>query len=322
MSQSVLVLIGLAVFGIVLSALYSGLETGIYTLNRIRLTLRVARHERSAVLLRRELHRPARLLSVLLIGTNAANYLGSYALAELLSEAGLESWRLIVVSALIVTPVLFVFGETLPKELFRTHSDHWTYGFAPALVTTRWLLTITLLLPAIQLITAPLRRGQEVVTARERIGRLIKEGVGAGVLSVAQTTLADRALAMRGRRIEPLLIPWTTVVTLSADADRETREAILSGRNFSRLPVVDAKGCVVGIVSWIDAILDPQKPTRELMRKPLVLAPGTSALQALSTMRQEHRRIAVIADSPDALPIGIVTLKDLVEPLTGELGAW
>jgi CBS domain containing-hemolysin-like protein len=318
----VLVLIVLALVGIVLSALYSGLETGVYTINRIRLTLRVARGERHALLLRREMRRPARLLSVLLIGTNAANYLGSFALAELLDEAGLTGWTLIVFSALIVTPILFVFAETLPKELFRTHSDLWTYAFAPAFLVTRWLLTVTLLLPIVQLITRPLRRAREDLTARERIGRLIKEGVGAGVISVAQTTLADRALAMRERRIGPLLIPWATVVTLDVDADRDAREAILGDRNFSRVPIVDASDRVVGIVSWIDVILDPQKPTSELMHDPLVLPPDTGALEALSKMRDENRRIAVIAASEDAKPIGIVTLKDLVEPLTGELEAW
>ncbi len=113
----------LALVGLLLSALFSGLETGLYTLNPVRLTVRAAHGDPSAVRLRQELARQNRMLSTLLIGTNAASYLCSYALAVLLHGAGLKDWALIGWEAVILTPLLFVFAETLPKDLFRTHTD-------------------------------------------------------------------------------------------------------------------------------------------------------------------------------------------------------
>ena len=111
----------LRLVGLVLSGLFSGIETGIYTLNRVRLAVRVARADGAALRLQRELDRPGRTLSTILIGTNASSYLASFGLAEMLRHGlGIEGdWALIAVEAVLLTPLLFIFAETLPKALFR-----------------------------------------------------------------------------------------------------------------------------------------------------------------------------------------------------------
>jgi len=313
--------------GFLLSALFSGLETGLYTLNRVRLTVQAARREPAALRLRRELGRLSRTLSVLLLGTNAANYLGSYALAELLHGAGLSDWTLIALEAAVFAPLLFVFAETLPKELFRRHTDHWTYWLSAVIPISRWTFALTLLLPSVQFFAALLSRlagahDTRATTARQRVSRMIKEGVGAGVLSESQTTLADRALTMRERTVAGVMVPWREVVSLPVDADRTTREALMRRRNFTRLPVVDHGGRVIGIISWIDAMLHREEPTGRLLHEPVSFTPRTRLLEAILTMRQEQQAMAIVLAPHTGRPIGLLTLKDLVEPLTGELAAW
>ncbi len=63
----------LSLIGIVLSAVFSGLETGIYTINRVRLIVRASRNDRRAVRLQDEIEHPNRLLTTLLLGNNIAN---------------------------------------------------------------------------------------------------------------------------------------------------------------------------------------------------------------------------------------------------------
>nr|MBC8202132.1 DUF21 domain-containing protein [Planctomycetota bacterium] len=70
--------IGVTVLGVLLSALYSGLETGLYTINKIRLDVRALSNVASAKRLLEILDRPARMLAVLLVCNNIANYLASY----------------------------------------------------------------------------------------------------------------------------------------------------------------------------------------------------------------------------------------------------
>ncbi len=318
----------LALIGVVLSALFSGAETGVYTLNRVRLAVRAARGERAAVRLRAEMADQNRLLAMLLVGTNTSSYLASYALAAILHhEYGLDDWTLIAVEVAIFTPLLFVFAETLPKDLFRTHTDDWTYRLAGVLRGARWVFVACGLLPIVKVAGALISRllggtPEGAASARQHISQLIKEGVGVGVLSESQTTIADRALAMRGRTVGSEMIPWSRVLRLPIDAGHSAREALVRDRNITRVPVVDGEGRAVGILSLLDALLEPEKPTAQLMREPLTFPPEAPVRDALRSMRSRRYAMAIIADAPGSRPLGMVTLKDLVEPITGELAAW
>ena len=227
---------------------------------------------------------------------------------------------------MLFTPLLFVFAETLPKELFRMRADRWMYPLMPLIQLTRWVTTLTLLLPGLHASSRAVSRmagrsDRDVATARSRMSQLLKEGVSSGVLSMAQTTLADRVLALRDQQVRTVMLPWRAVWTVAIDDDLETRTQRVAARHFTRLPVVQRDGTVVGIVSWIDALLHRDRPTVAIMQPPLTLSPDMRLVEAMTLLRHEHRAMAIVVD-PTQRPIGIVTLKDLVEPLTGELAAW
>jgi CBS domain containing-hemolysin-like protein len=313
--------------GICLSALFSGLETGLYTINRVRIVVRANRGEGAARRLQDEIRKPNRLLSTLLLGNNVANYMGTFGVAVILEGMGLTAGLAIGINAGLLIPLLFIFGETLPKDLFRTHTDRWTYALSGVLTLCRWIFTCTGLLAVVQLTGRLAGRfiGAEpeaAATARQRISRLIKEGVGTGVLSEAQATLADRALAMRERTVATEMIPWSNVLTLPVAADARQRETFMMDRQFTRMPVVDDSGRVAGILSSIDALLEPDQPTVGLVSKPMTIATSTPLREALRSMRQNRQAMAIAVDPDTGQPRGLVTLKDLVEPMTGELAAW
>jgi CBS domain containing-hemolysin-like protein len=325
--ESILLYVILTLIGFVLSALFSGMETGLYTINRVRLAVRADQGERNALRLRRELSKLGRALSVLLIGNNGANYLGSFGLAALLAGFGFRDWPVIGLPALLVTPLLFIFGETLPKDLFRTHTDHWTYWLSPALTFFRWLFLVTGLLPIVQLVGSGLhlairRDVSAEVTARQRVSQMIREGVGAGVISEAQTTLADRALSMRGRTVRSEMVPWANVVAVPVNASRRDRETLMRLYNYTRMPVIDRNGRVVGLLSTMEAVFAADTPTSELVLPAQTFDPSTPVYEALRVMRAERRKMAVVIDPATKRPLGLVTLKDLVEPLTGALAVW
>ena len=102
-----------AFIGIVISALCSGLETGIYILNRVRLVVRAGRGQKRALILEREFERPSRLLTTLLVGTNAGNYFGSLGIAGILNLLAFNTAAAVAINALILIPVFFVFAPWL-----------------------------------------------------------------------------------------------------------------------------------------------------------------------------------------------------------------
>ncbi len=327
----IIIYVALMILGIILSALWSGLETGMYVLNPVRLAVKAAHQNPRAVAIRKELMHPARLLAALLIATNASSYLASYSIAQLLTGLDLKGWSLIIIETAIFTPLLFIFAETLPKDLFRTHSDVWTYRLARVVVIVRWLLTISLLLPIIQGLAqlAGLvfnTNADETATARQRVLQLIREGIAVGVISENQTTLADRMLTLRERLVRDEMIPWSGVTTVSMDDPLPTRLAWIAARHHTRFPVVDDSGQPIGVLSMLDALLKPNTPTSELIQPSFECPADMSVPEALAQMRAHRQALAIVTDASEdgngRQAIGIVTLKDLVEPLTGELHAW
>ncbi|MDG2053221.1 MAG: CNNM domain-containing protein [Phycisphaerales bacterium] len=329
----IIIYLALMILGIILSALWSGLETGMYVLNPVRLAVKAAHNDPRAVAIRRELMQPARLLAALLIATNASSYLASYSIAKLLTGFELSGWGLIIIETAIFTPTLFIFAETLPKDLFRTHSDVWTYRLARTVHILRWVLTITLLLPTIQCIAhlAGLilkANSNDNETARQRVLQLIREGIAVGVVSEAQTTLADRMLTLRERRVRDEMVPWAGVATVSLEDPLPTRLAWVAARHHTRFPVVDQSGRAVGVLSMLEALLEPNTATQELIQPAFECPADMSVTEALASMRVNRQALAIVTDpkvnkdDSGNNVVGIVTLKDLVEPLTGELHAW
>ncbi len=325
MTTDALILYGtLAVLGIGLSALYSGMETGLYTMNRVRLALRRNEGDARAMRLGRLIDRPTRMLAVILLGTNIANATGTSAAAVLLEHSGLSGGWVVVVNTLVLVPVLLLLAEILPKDLFRLHGDRWCYACSAPMTITRHLLTVIGIVPLVELVGRCAAHvmgsaGSASISARHRMSDLLKEGAGSGVLSAVQTALLDRTLELRHRTVGDEMITWSSVRTISADASADTRAAALASP-WTRLPVVDTDGAVLGVVSVIDLGLSPDQAVRSLLQEAERFEVSTSVPEALTRLRHSGKPLGVV--QRDGRPVGLVTMKDLVETLTGELVAW
>lgn len=336
----------LAIGGTVLAGLAAGAEMGAYSVNKVRLSILSApplpgapestRH-RLARTLSGELERPARLLATILIAYNLFSSAAALGTTELLIAGGYNEGQIILLNTLLIGPILFVIADTMPKELFRALADRLMYAIAPGLRLFRILLTLSGVLPLVQAVAALAERmiptrtidkgaaATDVVTAaRQRISELLKEGASHGVISESQVTLLDRAFGLRSTRVADEMVPWASCITLPENADRTRILATLSAHTCSRFPVIAAKGHAagtpIGTVDFLELIADPDAPLASRIRPTVHLAPDMPVREALVTMKTAGVRLAIVSDK--GKPVGIVTAKDLVEPLIGELHAW
>ncbi|MEX0653034.1 MAG: CNNM domain-containing protein [Phycisphaeraceae bacterium] len=316
--------------GFVFSAIYSGLETGAYSLNRVRLQIFAHQHQRSASLLRRMVDDPVGLLTTLLIGNNIANYMGTAGLAVILEGTGFNEWQAILLNTLIVTPILFVFGETLPKDLFSVYADRLMYRLAWLLEGSRWLYTYTGLVPLIALVTRAVmaglgQKGQvRPFHPRRQVQALVREGVGYGLLSDDQSAIAERVLGLASRKVADEMVPWEEVITVRLDDEPAVLWTLADRTSRSRFPVVDEGGKAVGEINLTDALLhapDTCPPIRELMRPPLVVRASLPLRRGLAELQRHKSALAVVTDDAGRT-VGIITIKDCVEAITGELASW
>ena len=320
-----------ALLGMAGSALFSGLETGCYTINRVRLHARAHDPKSNAAVLERLIAQPNRLLGTLLVGNNMVNYLASMAVAALLTGAGYTDWMQVGVSALILTPLLFVFGEVLPKDLFRSYADVLAPPFARPL---RWLgivLTITGVLPIISLVSSGLRRklGDTRESARTMhphrfVSNMMRESASEGVITVYQSNMIDRVLATRKTPVADVMIPWKKATSVRTNQPAEALWALADRVPYARVPALDTTGEPVGVIDLTDALrYDPADcpPLDTLVEPAAEVSSDTNLREALQHLQRARVPVAFVVDDAGK-PVGLVTAKDLVEPIVGDLDVW
>ena len=117
------------------------------------------------------------------------------------------------------------------------------------------------------------------------------------------------------------MVPWTRVSCIGMNVPLTHRSDAIRNAIHTRLPVVDEHGLVEGVLPVLNALLNPETSTKELLVTPLFLTPETPVRDALQQLRKSGVAMAIVTGA-NKKPAGIVTLKDLVEPIVGELGAW
>jgi CBS domain containing-hemolysin-like protein len=297
----------------------------------VRLDLMAHQRQPRAVTLNRLVANPNRLLGTLLIGNNVANYASSLGITALLTAAGFGDAGIIVVTALILTPLLFVFGEVLPKDLFQNYTDRITYRFATFLKWNQRLVVGCGLLPLIDVTNALLsrrfghgRRAQLRVHPRRVVTQLMKEGVGEGLISPYQSDMIDRVLHPTESTVFDAMVPWSAVQTIGAYVPPEAVWAAANRTAHARLPMIDRHGRPTGVLQVFDVLLhEPQHcpPIATLARPAPRLTPRQTLADGLAALRTAGSAMGIVQDD-SGRPMGIVTAKDLVEPITGDLEVW
>ncbi len=321
---------------IALSGLFSGCETGLYCVNQTRLRLAAHRGTPEAKGLQGLFADRAGVLFTTLLGTNLANYLAPACLTVVFLEtlsaesSAVREHRAELYTTLILTPVVFIFGEVVPKNLFQRSADQLMHRVSGALRLTHALFKLTGLVWLQRRISEfTIRRLNRQPTSgsalhtRLDIYQMLREGAAEGALSLTQSAILERVHRLESVRVRTVMVPWNRVQMLPAEATRDQIESLIRQSRHSRLPVYrDDRRNIVGVVHIIDVLTSPpEKPLGELMRRPIELDADVQVAGALLTLQRECRRMAIIVNS-EGRCLGILTVKDLVEEIIGELAAW
>lgn len=322
--------------GILGTACFAGMETAIYSMSRLRLILRTSDQDVDAHRLSRETENASRLLSTLLIGTNACTFIASFGFTGLLTEVfSLSENVAITLEVVVLTFILFIFSETVPKEISRSYADVIVYRASSWLRMVRKLMTICGLLPFVLFTTGMLTRlfcrkeSDSLVSQRAMIAGLVHEGVEHGTITTRQTALLERALNMQYISVKDRLTPWARVSKLNTETEYKdiiSQRAKFIHRNY---PVVNKSGKVLGVANLYDILCagsdedkhaaEPSRAVRVSMRLPVYVLSTMNVHKALRYMQQKGAKLAIVTEvKNDKKPVGIVTINDLVETLLGD----
>jgi putative hemolysin len=316
---------------VALSGLYSGWETGVYSLDRLRLRVASEQREPAALRLEELVRRPEDLVIATLVGTNLADYVATACTAALLLNAAVAEGLAEVYATAIATPLILVFGSFLPKDWFRRESNRLLTALSRPLWLWLRLVQLTGIVWALRKLTRALIRWidptrTEVegdLLSRARTLHLLREGAARGALTHVQRDLIERVLNLSAVRVANVMIPRSRAATVSADIPRDEFLRVARMCHFSRLPVYrgDARR-IVGVVNVYDVLTDPDaKPVAEHLRPPVTLAEHVTVSAALLKLQRTRQAMAIVVDRADHC-VGVLTLKDLVEEVVGDLEVW
>ncbi len=326
----------LAVICMALTAMFSGAEIGMYSLSRVRLRLRMHRKDANALMLSDWLNRPAYALEALLILQNVAGFAFSATVTNILKAYHLSSLMQAIISTAVVTPLLLVFTEVAPKDLFNSNADRWTYRLVPFLKWAFRAITYVPLLPVVHLLSKISVRlvnrsntNAQIIGPRTEILSLFQESTDTGVLTHTQQDLVQRALRLARINVRDVMVPWNRVVAMPNMISRDGFRAFARRYNFSRMPVLGRSTTdVLGIIEVLDVLAATRDPKigdhvtlEPFATKPMTLIGEQSVRSAITLMQRARQTLAIVVDL-QGRAIGLVTIKDLIEELVGDLEVW
>jgi CBS domain containing-hemolysin-like protein len=313
------VLLGL--FGVVLSAFFAGTETGFYRATRLRLLLDALAGDSTARGLLFLTNHPALFVATALVGNSVAAYLISLATVIVVGDLVTESTFVVeLFSPLVVAPVVLVYGELLPKNLFLAAPNRLLRATGPVFLVFVFLFfPLAGLLWLLGRFVGRLAKSSpepvRLVLAQRELQQVLAEGHDAGILHPAQQSLAHGIFAVARKPVKQFLTPLSQMLIVRYGTSKQTVLRLAEQTRTAIVPVAapDGSNKLIGCVRVIDLRMRAGDDLLPLRPLPEVRDDATH-LAALMRLESSGEGLAQVVNAKgDA--IGIVTLERLREPL-------
>lgn len=307
-----------------LSAFFSSSETALMAMDRLRVKYLARKGYPGATQLEALLDRPDRLLGAILVGNNLVNIAASVFATALCIEFFGDHGELLTI--LILTPLLLVFGEVGPKSYAAKYPEKLSFRILHPVRAIVWLLTpVTWVVAGISGLFTRLLRGEEQrpLISEDELRSFIEFGEHAGVVAKGTRKMLHGVFDLGEVRVRDVMVPRTEVVGIEVDAPFAEVVKIVAETRHSRFPVFEGGlDRVVGVIhskEILDYICNPEAfSLRELSRPPFFVPEAKSIEALLQAFRRKHIHLAMVVDEYGGVE-GIVTLEDIVEVIVGEI---
>jgi CBS domain containing-hemolysin-like protein len=307
---------------LVVSFIFSGIEAGILSVNRVRLAHQEKEGDAAAIKLNRLLAAPERLLVTVLIVTNLMNITAVILCAqELVRMLGPRGYW---ITLAIFLPIYLFFIELLPKSLFRRFPLKALGALAAPLQLADLLLAplhfIGWRLTRLIFGKAPSDR-KKLFVAREDFKYLTSESALEGELTSTERAMIHDVIDFRAVTARDVMIPMENVKTVEAQTPVEELVERARKLPYERWPVIGENGEVTGIADLFEIALAGRRrgAVGAFQRRVVRVAPAEPAHAVLRKLRAARLTMAVVIE-PDRQPVGVVTVEDLTRRLVSAAG--
>lgn len=319
---SVIILIAL----LLLAAFFSAAETSLVSLSPARIRDMVEKKIPGAAMLHRLKSKPHRLLITILIGSNLVN-VGASVYATLVFEQLLGSSALGIITG-VLTLLILVFGEIVPKSLAQTYSKTVALFAAPFLQILLLIFTpaVWILDLLVKTMLKVVGRGEKQLNITEdELKAFVSIGAEEGTIEKDEQEMIENVLEFGDTRVEEVMVPRVEIKAVPLDATIKEVVDFMMEHRHSRIPVYEETiDDVVGMITVKDMLghLHNGTTALTLSELPLMKALKVPASQKINQLFDEfqkrHIHIAIVLDEHGGTA-GLITLEDILEELVGEI---
>ena len=311
---------------LVLKGFFSGSEIAIVNSDKVKLRHRAKLGNSGAALVLKLFKTPDVILGTTLVGTNIATVtistLGALIFIDLFGTAG------DLISIVVLTPVLLILGEVVPKSIFQQKADDITSHIIYAL-----RFFSILFWPVIFVFSAVARFATRIVgggvvpqnmfITREELRALLDISDSAANPSQIDRKRIRRVFRFADTTVGEAMIPLADVVGFNEMRNMKEAVRTVLKQGYNRLPVyrgnlTNVKGMLT-LNTW--DLMDPElddKSVTDYIRPALYLSPKQTIDQALPQLQARDDHIAVVVDEFGSA-VGILTMEDIFEEVVGEI---
>lgn len=306
---------------LLMEAFFSGSEIGVISADQIKLRHEAAKGSRGAKLALDMLKKPEWLLATTLVGTNIAVVSNTTIVTALMIELFGEqnSWFAIV----LVAPLIWIFGEIVPKSIFQQSANIITpytifllrlfsFLFSPLII----LFTLTT-----RLLTWSFgRKAQNPFTLREQILTMLQMPAAEGDIQPVEKDMIQRIFSFSETTAYEIMIPLIDVAAIEQGAACEEAISLASAKAHIRLPVyAERVDKVVGVLNALELLdVEAHKPIMPFIRDVRYVPASKNINELLLDLRKDGDTVAVVVDEFGGAA-GLVTMEDIMEEVVEEI---
>ncbi len=308
---------------LVAEGFFSGSEIAVVSADRIKLRADAARGSKGAQLAIKMLNNPEWLLSTTLVGTNIAVVTNTTVATALMIQLFGPNYAWLAV--VLVAPLIWVFGEIVPKSVFQQRANSITpraifllrffsHLFFPILIVFSFLARI------LSRVVGDKPAKRNPFTLRQEIMTMMHMTPGEGEIDPHGQLMIRRLFTFGEIAVREIMIPLIDVVTI--DQNATCREAVEMGNKTAHNHILVHSGRVdriVGVIDTLDLLGIELDQLLDPYIRPVDYVPGSRIIQdVLLDMRHTKREIVVVLDEFGGSR-GIVTLEDIMEEVVEDI---
>jgi len=330
-TTSLLISIGAILVLLILSGFFSGSETALTATSRARMHTMERDGIKRAGIVNKLIETRERLIGAILLGNNLVNIMAS-AIAtsvflELFGDTG------VVYATLVMTALVLIFSEVLPKTYAITNPDRMAlavapvirmvvFAFAPVTAAVQFIVRRTL-----RLVGANIDDAAEVLSAHEELRGAIDLHHKEGGVGSDDRHMLGGILDLRDLEVADVMVHRKTMQALSLDDEPQTLVEQVLASPFTRIPLWEADpDNIVGVLHAKDLLRalishdgDPTSLNIKSLATEAWFVPETTSLvEQLNAFRQRKLHFALVVDEYGSI-MGLVTLEDIIEEIVGEI---